>query len=127
MNATEIAALSDSDWTNTSFDGEQGSGILTNLNPSPTDPDASLTTYQIQARPRNTLGVLGVFGPIGDSTKVSETTIPLASIFEIEVNLISNTGGSVFKNGVASTEKQLTATVTKVNEIGNDLADPDTF
>ena len=119
LNATEIAALSDSDWTNTSFDGEQESGILTNLEPE--------SVYQIQARPRNTLGALGLFLPIGDSIKVTATTVPLSSIFEVEVNLISNTGGSVFKNGAASADKTLTATVNKVDDATGTLAAATTF
>ena len=87
-----------------------------------------LTTYQIQVRPRNSLGALGTYVPIqANKAGTPVTTASLDSIFEVEVNVESNTGGSVFKNGAASTDKVLTATVTKVTESDATLAAADTF
>ena len=86
------------------------------------------TLYQIQVRPRNTLGALGTYVPLqADKSGTPVLTASLDSIFEVEVILESNTGGTVFKNGASSTEKELTATVTKVTETDATLADHNTF
>ena len=115
ITATQIAALAYTDWTYTTFDGGQISGILTNLEPS--------TTYQIQARARNTLGALGTFGPIGDS-KLEATTIAQDAIEAVEVNILSS-DGVVFKNN--SGTSTLTAEVSVGGNIVTDSTLYDTY
>ena len=119
----DISTLVDTDWEYYATTSE--SIVISDYG---SESISESTLYQIQVRPRNTLGALGTYVPLqADKSGTPVLTASLDSIFEVEVILSSNTGGTVFKNAEASTEKQLTATVTKVTETDATLADHNTF